>query len=195
VYLEKGGVSFVFLEENDPAYLSELYAFCLSKEPEILALPLTWETERLSPTSARYGNYNFLLYPDRLVKRLYDLIRYAYSELAEHGVGGENESLWIQCWLNVHRRGQHLEVHRHLGFRAHGFFTVKADGTSTVFEIGEENFELEAKNGRLVLIGRDDVWHRVTPNPSDEPRVSIAFDLLPDEAIERATNRLLFPFN
>ena len=37
--------------------------------------------------------------------------------------------------------------------------------------------EIKNEPGLLTLIGQSGVMHYTTPNPSDEPRISIAFDL------------------
>ena len=54
--------------------------------------------------------------------------------------------------------------------------------TVLIFTIGcppEEAESVEIKNepGLLTLIGRAGVMHYTTPNPTDEPRISMAFDL------------------
>jgi hypothetical protein len=171
-----------------------LRSFCLAQEAKIRELPLTWETERRSPTSSRYGSYNFLMLKSPVTKRVYDLIHTAYDELIEHE-GIERESLWIQSWLNIHRPGEGLDVHRHQGFRANGFFTVDPCGTTTTFEVGDSELPMPGVPGRLTLVGRDDVWHRISPFEGDAIRVTIAFDLLCGSDIEAVGERVFFPFS
>jgi len=53
--------------------------------------------------------------------------------------------------------------------------------------------EVENERGLLTLIGRAGVMHYTTPNPSDEPRISIAFDLCREPDLNNETlNRHTF---
>jgi hypothetical protein len=194
MYFEHGGVPFVMTDVGDEAFIRDLARFCLSVEPEILRRPVTWQTDsESSPTSSRYGSYNFLMFPSPLVKRVYDLLRATYLEFA-HAQRRAPESLWVQSWVNIHRGPQqHLKVHRHLGFRAHGYLAVDTAGSTTVYEIGDDDVVFENADGRMTLVGQDDVWHRVTPRDSEAPRISIAFDLLANDDIERGGDRVFIP--
>ena len=60
----------------------------------------------------------------------------------------------------------------------HGHLTVATPGSNTGYEF-ENGDAIEIKNepGLLTLIGRAGVMHYTTPNPTDEPRISMAFDL------------------
>ena len=193
MYFKMGSVPFVLKDTDDLAFVESLTEFCLAKEDEIMKLPSSWKTEQSSPTSARYGNYNFFLFEHPLVENVLGIIRDGYSELIEESET-ECEALSIQSWINLHRRGERLNIHRHLGFWGHGYLAVNAEGTSTIFEIGEEDLELKNKNGRLTIIGSDDVWHRVTPYSGDDVRVSIAFDLIRNSDLDQVKNRVFVPF-
>lgn len=194
MYIQKGRFPFVFRDLDDEQFIEELYDFCLEKEAEILQLPRTWEIDSTSPTSARYGSYNFLTFPSPIVKRVFDSIKEAYIELAENQKT-PNESLWIQSWMNIHRKNEFLNIHRHLGFRAHGYLSVNTNGTSTIYEIDdEEDFEVKNRNGLLTLVGTDDIWHRVTPYTGDRVRISIAFDIIRSSDVSKSEERIVIPF-
>ncbi len=63
-------------------------------------------------------------------------------------------------------------------FFMHGHLTVVTPGSRTGYQFDNgEVVEIENEPGLLTLIGRTGVMHYTTPNPSDQPRISIAFDL------------------
>ncbi len=179
-----GGVPFCFYRFTDPAFIKHLEALCLAAEEGIMQLPVAdnWSTEQSDQemqqfgTTSRFPYYNMLLLRDTAMINIFRAIQRWYSTAAER-LGMERLPVWIQCWENVLRRDGHLHKHAH-NFFMHGHLTVATPGSHTgyEFETGEA-LEIRNEPGLLTLIGKPGVMHYTTPNPSDQPRISIAFDL------------------
>lgn len=179
-----GGVPFCFYRFTDRAFMEHLQALCLAVEGDIMKLPVAdnWDAEQSDQempqfgTTSRFPYYNMLLLEDVAVIHIFRAIQRCYLTAAEHQ-GLDQSPVWVQCWENVLRRDGHLHKHAH-SFFMHGHLTVATPGSNTGYEF-ENGDAIEIKNepGLLTLIGRAGVMHYTTPNPTDEPRISMAFDL------------------
>jgi hypothetical protein len=179
-----GDVPFCFYRFNNDAFMAHLREVCLGVEEDILKLPVAdnWETEQSDQemkqfgTTSRFPYYNMLLLRDTALIHIFRAIQRCYMSMAEHQ-GIDHAPVWVQCWENVLRRDGHLHKHAHDIFM-NGPLTVATPGSRTGYEFENgEGVEVENEQGLLTLIGRPGVMHYTTPNPSDEPRISIAFDL------------------
>ena len=179
-----GDVPFCFYRVNDPAFIEHLTHVCLALEEDIMKLPVAdhWEAEQSDQamkqfgTTSRFPYYNMLLVKDTSVIHIFRAIQRCYMAMAEFQ-RLDQAPVWVQCWENVLRRDGHLHKHAH-NFFMHGHLTVKTPGSRTGYEFGNgERVEIENEPGLLTLIGKQGVMHYTTPNPTDEPRISIAFDL------------------
>jgi len=197
----KNNIPFVFSQLDDK-FIAATYRLCLGIEPNILQLDkaFNWRNIEGSGTSARYSNYNFFLIKDPIVKPIYDLIKSSYLEMLEN-LEKSRESMFIQCWINIHRQNQQLMKHAH-PYPMHGHITINTENTSTIYGKYDE-LEIPNKNGMLTLLGKPDVLHYVTPyEKAQGARVSIAFDLLPESWInknqrwkDRFDDRIFIPFD
>jgi len=183
-YEEIHGRPFCFYRFNNPGFIEHLKEVCLAAETDILKLPVAdhWETEqsdqamRQFGTTARFPYYNMLLLRDTSLIQIFRAIQRCYITMAERQ-GLDQSPVWVQCWENVLRRDGHLHKHAH-NFFMHGHLTVATPGSRTGYEFDDgEVVEIENEPGLLTLMGHAGLMHYTTPNPSDEPRISIAFDL------------------
>ncbi len=179
-----GGVPFCFYRFTDRNFMEHLRKVCLAAEEGILKLPVAdnWEREqsdqemRQFGTTSRFPFYNMLLLRDTAMIHIFRAIRRCYVTAAEHQ-GLDQSPVWVQCWENVLRRDGHLHKHAH-NFFMHGHLTVATPGSHTGYEFDNgEGLEIRNEAGLMTLIGKPGVMHYTTPNPSDEPRISMAFDL------------------
>jgi hypothetical protein len=179
-----GGVPFCFYRFTDRSYMQHLQGLCLAAEADILKLPVAdnWDREqsdqemRQFGTTSRFPFYNMLLLRDVSVIHIFRAIQRCYMTAADKA-GLDKAPVWVQCWENVLRRDGHLHKHAH-NFFMHGHLTVATPGSRTGYEFENgEVVEIENEIGLLTLIGQAGVMHYTTPNPSDEPRISLAFDL------------------
>ena len=189
------GIPFAFYRFADSAWVDRMREICLAAEPAILELPIAsaWKNDAESGnigytgTTARYHAYNVLLMRHTEVIHLFRAIQNAYFKIAMQ-LGLDQKPVWVQCWQNVIRTEQSLHPHSH-PYEMHGHLTIQADGTQTVY-VFDDGRELQFDNqpGMLTLIGNGGLTHYTTPNKSNQPRISIAFDLcrgadMSDEAL------------
>lgn len=189
-----GDVPFCFYRFKHGPFIDHLRELCLAAEEEILKLPVAdnWEREQSDQemqqfgTTARFPYYNMLLLKDTALIHVFRAVQRCYMTMVEQQ-SLDQAPVWIQCWENVLRRDGHLHKHAH-DFYMHGHLTVATPGSCTGYEFENgEAVEIENEPGLLTLIGRAGVMHYTTPNPSDEPRISMAFDLCREPQLNNRT--------
>ena len=87
------------------------------------------------------------------------------------------DSVVVQCWANIFRKGEGITEHTHTKYKTDGYFGganvfLHGDPTIGTYYEGIKNIN---KIGEFVIFP-DDMKHFVPPNPTDNIRVSIAFD-------------------
>lgn len=146
-----------------------------------------WNTG-LGPDSvtSRSRSYNLLTFPE--LKCLSGVIRQAHDKyLSSLGAPSEDE-IYVQCWCNVLRKGQHIGKHFHssspftyLG----GHITIKTEGTNTNYinPITKDVYASENIPGKLTLFPN---WieHYTDVYNGDTERISIAFDIIPKHVFD-----------
>ena len=84
------------------------------------------------------------------------------------------EPLWLQSWMNFHKKEEVLDWHDHECCIAHGYVSINPHNTKTVFE----DFEVDNEVGKL-YIGKPYMKHKVVIEEEfDSPRITIAFDVI-----------------
>jgi len=141
----------------------------------------------LVPTSKLFHHYNFLLYPFPQIHELYTEIQTLYNKVEPN----RQEDMFVQCWLNVYRRGQFIDWHKHwpenLGVW-HGFYCLDVEpDSSTYYKIPIDDdikeIEIKSKNNLLVLGKSDGDVHKSSEWNEDKARITIAFDIVPRQHI------------
>jgi len=148
-----------------------------------------------------FSQYNLLtlLYP--ITNQLYFEIQKFFRENCDI-----KEPYMIQSWLNFYRKGEFIDWHRHWRSAAkgwHGFICVSCEPSKTTYRlppihgfqvpsnlIDESQWELqdiESKDGLIVLSESAGDMHRTWPWEYDEPRITIAFDIIPTKHLETGT--------
>lgn len=155
--------------------------------------------KKIAATGKVFEQYNFLMYPLPGVHSLYHEIKKFFYECQTLEFGSAvKKQFFVQCWLNVYNQGDYIDWHEHAVERAlegwhghrpwHGFFCVNAEPsvTSYVFKHTPGQVDVESKNNLLVLGKTGDDMHRTWPwhDPAN-PRITIAFDIVPSDTIMR----------
>jgi len=81
----------------------------------------------------------------------------------------------IHIWLNINYQGSYNYPHEHGDCDKSGVIYVKTPKDSGNLIFTKTNEELEPEPGMIVLFDPQ-VWHGVSPNFSEEPRISFAFN-------------------
>jgi hypothetical protein len=152
-------------------------------------LPLNDGQTGLGPNSltARFKYFNVLKWDHPVCKQLYEVIREVHQKYYDSMVGGEFPKLKIRCWANVLRKGESIGKHSH-AVHPHtylsGHFCVSATGTSTNYipPYNDWGEDIIAENipGEITIFP---TWlaHYTSVTQVEEPRITIAFDIVPAE--------------
>ena len=179
-------------------YAQALEQLAIEKEAEIRSLPPDpeWQNHADShPTTARYSQYSaFLLSPSTLP--LYFAIRETYSQLLRE-LDQEHSPRFVQCWYNVHRRGEALFRHKHI-YPFIGTFSAFSQGSATRYgntpEASDDDVLIPHVNGQLMVTTGLDHWHEVSHwRNAERPRVTFAFDIA--NADQWVSSQRFLPFD
>jgi len=134
-------------------------------------------------TTASHKKYNFLSLPNKQVSILYHEIVKNVTPLLD------DRSYVIKSWLNVFRKGEKIEWHKHWHPNKkvwHGFYCVQVGDSYTEYEIPNINHTVKIKSdeGLLVIGKSDNDRHRSSIwTEEDRHRITIAFDIVPIENV------------
>ena len=137
-------------------------------------------------TTALYTRYNLLMYPDEEIHNLYTFICKAFRQAS-----GLTEPHWIQCWLNVYKRGNFIDWHTHWPAEVkswHGYYGVYVDDSVTTYRVPKQDvdykqIDVENINGQVIMSPSNDDEHRTWPWLKHRPRITVAFDIVPEEKL------------
>jgi len=123
-----------------------------------------------------YNTFSFKKpYLSFLFKKLQDFFIKSFSP---------NESYYIQSWINIHHKGENLQWHSHWTPEAksyHGYIGINVEPSITSYQLPNhiKQIDIENKNNKCVINKSDGDRHKVSIWTCDEPRISIAFDIVP----------------
>ena len=143
-----------------------------------------YPAEKSTPTTELYVNYNLLLHPFSGFHELFVNIKDMFNHFKE-----DDDNYYLQSWLNVYKKGDYIDWHNHWDPKArawHGFYCVSVpEPSSTLYKLPniEEIIEIRSEENLLIMGKSDGDLHRSTENTSDEDRITIAFDIVPQEQI------------
>lgn len=140
-----------------------------------------------------YSKYNLFLYPLPEFNKLFFFIRDTIREI------GGDQDFYIQCWLNIYRKGDFIDWHSHWPEHLktwHGFFCVDCEPSVTTYKIPKKTFikkevivDVNSKNNLLVISKSDGDSHRTWAwEHADRDRITIAFDIVPRTSLEYDRN-------
>jgi hypothetical protein len=186
---------YIFERKINQINFSNLAEFILSKEKEILKLPVIKDDNgrlvdgytglRENSTTSRFPNFNVFDWNNDNIKILKDEILSFHKDVLEHFEQPLPSELYIRCWVNIMRKGEQIKPHLHgvlptsyLG----GHICVQCDDTSTHYinPINQINEPLtyNSKNevGKITLF-QNNIPHYTDIHNTEKERITIAFDL------------------
>ncbi len=128
-----------------------------------------------------FAEYNLLMYPFPEFYELYsDIKKMFYDKLSLEDL---DESYYIQSWLNFYKKGDFIDWHSHWPPEVnswHGYYCVDVEPSKTSYRITKENKNIDVinENNLLVLSKSLDDQHRTWPWEYEQPRITIAFDII-----------------
>jgi hypothetical protein len=150
----------------------------------------TWkETESVS--TMKWREYNVFQF---YTEELYDLYRSVSDMTKEactyYDIDFEKEKFYIQGWFNINyiKKGK-IDWHDHSPLGApnfHGYYSVKAEPSSTYYKVFDKEIENKNVDGRAILseMGHP---HAMADWDWDGPRITIAYDVIPLEILKQIT--------
>lgn len=157
---------------------------------------------QLQMTTKLYSQYNYLMYPLIGVSSLYEKIREMFHICVREENYGVKlfDEYHMQCWLNIYNRGDYINWHGHwpTDYSSwHGFYCVDVEPDSyTTYKLlknpnmkkelnyEEDDIKIESKNNLLVLSPSGKDMHRSSEWNHDNPRITVAFDIVPTIMME-----------
>lgn len=151
------------------------------------------EYHGISPSTTKsFMHYNLLLYPLPGFHNLYQEISSFFKDCHKLCFGETQEQFSSQCWLNVYKKGEYIDWHRHWPKESggwHGFFCIDTEPDSyTTYrwqqgpQAGKE-LKIDSKDNLMVIGLSDGDEHRSSEWGHERPRITIAFDILPTKFI------------
>ncbi len=154
----------------------------ISKIATVLESALAKNCEQIEPdkyggsvTTASFEHYNLATMCNEELHALYTALQAVFRERVPDG------TYYLQSWVNIHRKNQHLDWHEHWGSESfHGYFCVNAEPSTTSYKNPQTKQVDSVTNRNNTLTLNAGGWlHRVSPWRSDRPRISIAYDIVP----------------
>lgn len=136
--------------------------------------------------TSRSDSYNLLEWPEAF--DLKNAIRKSHDEFII-GLGhNPNEQIYVQCWANVLRKGQQIQIHQHwrssyayLG----GHICIQEEGTSTNYinPFSKEFYPSKNQPGKITLFPN---WleHCTDIHQGEQERITIAFDIITQTVLD-----------
>ena len=132
-----------------------------------------------------FAKYNLLLYPLDGFHELYNSLKHVFREVAK-----PVEPYYIGCWLNYYKQGEYIDWHHHWhpSERSwHGYYCVNTEAAPSVTSYclsNGEQIDIPSQDDLFVISKSDGDSHRTWPwEPCNEPRITIAFDIVPADIL------------
>ena len=184
----------IFSGHTNNIDIKDLTDLILVKEKEITSLDLPEDMishgyTGLGPKAltSRFKAFNVLMWDHPEIVNLHREIRFFYDLSCEHFGIDKKESVFVQCWANVLRKGEKMNIHRHSADTDDSFlsghFTVKCKDTQTVYHnpysdvlYNHEYYSFVNQPGRINIFNSH-IYHYTTEHKDNSERITIAFDL------------------
>lgn len=147
-----------------------------------------------------YLKYNYLMYALPGMHELYSGIKETFLSCVNHKCGKDpyDGKYYIQCWLNFYQKGQFIDWHKHWPpeYKTwHGFYCLDTEPNShTSYKLPNGNvIDIKSQNNLIVLGPSDGDEHRSSEWNLDNPRITIAFDIVPAEIMFNTGTTFVVP--
>ena len=185
----------------DSENLDQLIKIVIKEHPNIIAIKSKHDEDDPTWITGKLWAYNFLDFDYPCVRYLKKFIYEKYLEYAVFCNIDSSKPVYIQCWVNIiNNDGRIITPHNHA--EAHGGapveysyisgnISLQTENTSTFFAhpiLNKKAYrEIPNINGELILFPSF-ITHWTSPNLSDNPRITIAFDIITEEVYNMINN-------
>ena len=183
----------IFETQTSQLDLKELAKLILSKEKELLSLPIStvsgdaYTGLKKDSTTTRFDKYNVLKWEGKNIQNLKGNIVSFHNHILKYFKQPPPNDLYIQCWANIMRKGDQIKTHIHdIGPNCYlaGHICVQCDDTYTHYinPINQINNPMthSRKNdvGKMTMFPNN-IPHYTDIQKSNTERITLAFDLFP----------------
>lgn len=140
---------------------------------------------QLTLSTKLFDRYNYLMYPLPGIHELYNGIKNVFHKVNDDPY----DDYFIQCWLNFYYKGDYIDWHSHWSSESHswhGFYCVDVEPDSYTdykFKDSDDVMRVRSKDNLLVISRSGSDVHRSSEWKYDNPRITIAFDIVPAEKL------------
>lgn len=137
--------------------------------------------------------FNLFLYPTYEMHTLVEHIRELLITACEdQGINISEQKYYMHAWLNYFPAKMHMDTeydnlywhdHGDLENAFHGYYVVNAEPSTTHYRKNGKKMERNNINGRL-LLAKTGIDHAVGKWDSEEPRITIAYNILEEYCAE-----------
>lgn len=150
-------------------------------------------------TTKLFAKYNFCMYPFPGINILYWNIHHVFHSCLTQFYGGRVDTrFFMQSWLNYYKKGEFINWHSHTKQSVgawHGFFCLDVEPDSYTSykwpkdpERNDVIVDVHSQNNLMVMGLSNDDQHKSSEwLHDDRPRITIAFDILPEEHVLELT--------
>jgi len=179
----------------------QLVKVVLKEQPNIIAIKSSNPNDDPNWITGKLWAYNFLDFDYPCVRYLKKFIYEKYIEYTLFCNIDSSKPVYVQCWVNIiNNDGRIITPHNHAD--AHGDapaeysyisgnISLQTESTSTFFAhpiLHKLVYrEIPNTNGELILFPSF-VTHWTSPNLSENPRITIAFDIITKEVYNMVDN-------
>lgn len=185
------------IESFNPITTIMLGKIIRDTEEQVLAIECPVNQRDTHWMTARLGYYNFLDFDYPQIRALEEFISESYKQFMT-GIQTPVEKIYCHAWVNIIRKDQQITPHNHADAHTNlpgcysylsGNITIEAENTSTNYEspYNGQMHRIPNKNGDMTLFPSF-IMHHTSVNKSDAPRLSIAFDIIPESTYNLMTN-------
>ena len=151
--------------------------FILDNEDKVKSLgPDTYSGTSSNSLTGRFMYFNFLN-TDEVGSILIPKLKYIFEELEL------KYPISVQCWANTFRKGEGICVHKHgpidKSFTCANIFISGPTKPGTTYYLNGQFVDFENQIGEIHIFGSN-LYHYVSDNKSDDMRISLALDILPE---------------
>lgn len=149
--------------------------------------------------TSRFQKFNVLSYNHRAVRELEKFFRQSYAEYMQRS-HLSRFTVYVQCWANVLRKEQHVGKHRHctssLSFLSGNYCVTTQETTTNYYTASDdaEPYRFPNIGGKLIIFPSF-LPHESSVYKGDNNRVTIAFDLSIEKALEISSDRIFRLFD
>lgn len=144
----------------------------------------------------RYKFFDKKVFNSNCIKTLISVLKNNIQDYSKSVYEPMPEKLWIQIWCNILRKNQLIELHQHDASEnsyISGNLCLQSNDTKThflnpqsYFNTNKPEYSSVNKKGKLTLFPST-LPHGTDKVKDDEPRVTIAFDVLTEKNVKTLT--------